>query len=192
VLRSAAGSVAHCWVDAHAVQSMPPVGLPADVRSCASTPKHRFATCALLVHPRLPVPQWLTNKRCNRLGETVLDRLMRLHANLILLDSLEAVYFADGELVVCPWDLESEIPTRTTTRRRSFSLTMKRVGYPQAQTSACLALSCRAGLPAASLPLSGPASLPVPGAARAAAAAQGGSTLSTPRHLRPASPVTDR
>ena len=35
---------------------------------------------------------------------------MRLHANRILLDSLEAVYFADGELVVCPWDLESEIP----------------------------------------------------------------------------------
>ena len=25
---------------------MLPVGLPADVRSCASTPKHRFATCA--------------------------------------------------------------------------------------------------------------------------------------------------
>ena len=53
--------------------------------------------------------QWLTNKR-NRLGETVLDRLMPLHANLILLESLEAVYFADGELVACPWDLESEIP----------------------------------------------------------------------------------
>jgi hypothetical protein len=50
--------------------------------------------------------QWLTNKRRNRLGETVLDRLMRFHANLILLDSLEAVYFADGELVVCPRDLE--------------------------------------------------------------------------------------
>jgi hypothetical protein len=46
VLRSAAGGVAHCWVDAHAVQSMLPVGLPADVRSCASTPKHRSATCA--------------------------------------------------------------------------------------------------------------------------------------------------
>ncbi len=45
MLRSAAGSVAHCWVDAHPVQSMLPVGLPADVRSCASTPKHRFATC---------------------------------------------------------------------------------------------------------------------------------------------------
>ncbi len=36
-------------------------------RCCASTPKHRFATCALLVHPRLPVPQWLTNKRRTRL-----------------------------------------------------------------------------------------------------------------------------
>jgi hypothetical protein len=35
---------------------------------------------------------------------------MRFHADLILLESLEAVYFADGELVVCPWDLESEIP----------------------------------------------------------------------------------
>jgi hypothetical protein len=34
-------------VDAHAVQSMLPVGLPADVLSCASTPRHRFATfCA--------------------------------------------------------------------------------------------------------------------------------------------------
>jgi hypothetical protein len=45
-LGAAAGSAAHCWVDAHAVQSMLPVGLPADVRSCASTPKHGFATCA--------------------------------------------------------------------------------------------------------------------------------------------------
>jgi hypothetical protein len=59
---------------------------------------------------QLELEGWLTNKRRNRLGETVLDRLMRLHANLILLGSLEAVYFAAGELVVCPWELESEIP----------------------------------------------------------------------------------
>ena len=52
----------------------------------------------------------LTNKLHNRPGETVLNRPMRFHANRILLESLEAVYFADGELVVCPWDLESEIP----------------------------------------------------------------------------------
>jgi hypothetical protein len=48
---------------------------------------------------------WLTNKRRNRIGPAD-----ALHANLILLDSLETVYFADGERVVCPWDLESEIP----------------------------------------------------------------------------------
>ena len=102
---------------------------------------HSVAVSASACEYPWSIQGWLTNKGRNRLGETVLDRLMRLHANLILLDSLEAVYFADGELVVCPWDLESEIPTRTTTRRRSFSLTMKRVGYPQAQTSACLALA---------------------------------------------------
>ena len=63
-------------------------------RSTVSQPVHSWS-----------IQGWLTNKRRNRLGETGLDRLMRFHANRILLESLEAVYFADGELVVCPWDL---------------------------------------------------------------------------------------
>ena len=71
---------------------------------------HSVAVSASACEHPWSIQGWLTNKRRNRLGETVLDRLMRLHANLILLDSFEAVYFADGELVVCPWDLESEIP----------------------------------------------------------------------------------
>jgi hypothetical protein len=46
LLRSAAGGVAHCGVDARAVPSALPIGRPADVRSYARTPKHRFANCA--------------------------------------------------------------------------------------------------------------------------------------------------
>jgi hypothetical protein len=56
---------------------------------------------------------WFTSKRRNRLRETVLQRLMRMHANLLMLDRLNQLTFKDGPLAgqaVVPWDLECEIP----------------------------------------------------------------------------------
>ena len=65
---------------------------------------------------------------------------MRLHANLILLESLEAVYSADGELVVCPWDLESEIPEADDESAQLFADDEAR-WLPPSSTSACLDLA---------------------------------------------------
>jgi len=56
---------------------------------------------------------WFTSKRRNRLRETVLQRLMRMHANLLMLDNQNQLTFKDGPFAgqaVVPWDLECEIP----------------------------------------------------------------------------------